>query len=145
MDTQEYQGSRVQPEPEVVKTPVKPSLSEDAVAGSLKRLDDSANQLLNGKIKPITLQNYISFLTELGVPKDRAEVVLLLRGIKVTREPKDQDALEAIPPDPNSDVEILRRALSIEPLPVTKLRENPNLQRTTIDRNTVSVSAQGTF
>jgi hypothetical protein len=70
------------------------------------------------------------------------EVVLLLRGIKVTRKPKDHDALEATPSDPNSDVEILRRALNIEPLPVTKLRENTNLQRTTIDRNTVSVSAQ---
>jgi hypothetical protein len=129
-------------------TPDKPKLGTPMIDAYLRSVDRIAKQLLAGEITPDKLQSYIFTIREQGVPGDRVEETLLIRGINVDRKTPSADSNGAQPSteltqDGNSDVEILRRAFNIEPLNVTTIRENPIIEKQTIDRSAVTLASQG--
>lgn len=134
--------------PATAQTPDKPALDAAVIANYLRMTDGLAKQVLKGEVKPETLQNYINTIRGQGVHRDQVEEVLLVRGINVKRKAEDAgnigaQTLQESNPDGRSDVEILRRALDIEPLNVTAVRENPNIQRQNIDRSAITLASQG--
>lgn len=130
------------------QTPDKPALDDAVVANYLRMTDGLAKQLLKGGTTPETLQSYINSIREQGVPRDQVEEVLLVRGITVARKAENAgnngaQPLQEVNQNATSDVEILRRAFDIEPLNVTSIRENPNLQRRNFNRNAITLASQG--
>jgi len=120
----------------------KPELNSSMVASYLRMTDGLAKEVSTGKLDSETLQRYIKAAREQGVPPDKLEEILLIRGLPIARNTPDSQSSETNP-DPNSDIEILRRAADISPLQVTAIKENGDVQGKKIDRSAIALAASG--